>query len=61
MFSKNIAFQKKFLDCVIGRSPSTMYDLYALLREAPSSPAAGIFAEFLARGLNTQERKESLR
>jgi hypothetical protein len=30
--------QIKFLDCVIGRPPSTTYGVYALLREVPSSP-----------------------
>ena len=37
-----IVFQIKFLDCVIGRSPSTTYGLYALLRRTPSSLAKNI-------------------
>ncbi len=37
-----IVFQIKFLDYVIGRPPSTTYDLYALLRGAPSSLAKNI-------------------
>jgi len=40
--SDDIVFQIKFLDCVIGRPPSTAYGLYALLRVAPSSLAKNI-------------------
>jgi len=42
MKSHCIVFQIKFLDCVIGRPPSTTYELYDLLRGALSGLAKNI-------------------